>query len=686
MIRSGNVDRVKSISCALLAGAVVMTAAPALAQDIPPPPSDHDFIRPDRSGRDHRTAFDNYASPEGYADSSGEASVYFYWPGEGETWDETLREDVPGYVLESIAALRPVFEGIGPTPERPLWVGMVREMYSEDASDERTIVGGAFDLAAEMLYLPTETLNGAPCIRSTVAHEVAHAMSRIYNGYLDYPHSPAWLDEGGAEYLANVVYPEEQNGECFEGLYKDFGKATEVGLWDDARAYDAYPFLKWLSKNDTDVNAMLREFINAIPKSRLIYDYKLDEKWPQYSLEVWGDARYAMEAPSYQCDKSFPPNHLHFGHPGSGELSMEQITLVEYLQSVDPYAISYLHFRSDDSELYRLTMEKVLGDNANPDLRVGAIVVDPQGFKHVKMSQWPPDQSQPTEFAQFVPGSGEDTEHTFHHTGNDLAVAVSCVAQDPLDCDMFSPEVSEFGVSIGLPDAWELGQVRINEGTEGTQQRFNIFGKMMLRAYPLDDGRVRVVQKTTHFWPNFEPQYYQDALEQGPESTRAAFKAGGTMETFVEESCWFLGKQILEIEEVDSDEWLEDTEKWDQRLVYKFKTTDDPITINTPHKFRCVPNVATNKTLALLLGGGGAPAAAALMMPIARWVARATGGEGLGEDSWAGQLQKIFMGSLTWGIRDEGEISLAFVQREIDDYLIVKVNDTLSLVYKAIKR
>jgi len=74
------------------------------------------------------------------------------------------------------------------------------------------------------------------------------------------------------------------------------------------------------------------------------------------------------------------------------------------------------------------------------------------------------------------------------------------------------------------------------------------------------------------------------------------------------------------------------------------------------------------------------------MMPIARWVARATGGEGLGEDSWAGQLQKIFMGSLTWGIKDEGEVSLAFVQREIDDYLIVKVNDTLSLVYKAIKR
>ncbi len=391
-----------------------------------------------------------------------------------------------------------------------------------------------------------------------------------------------------------------------------------------------------------------------------------------------------MESP--ECDKSFLPSHLHFGHPSSDHLSADRVTLIDYLQGVDPYAISYLHFRSEDSDLYRLTMEKVLGSGANSDLRVGAIVVDRAYYKHVKMSPWPPDGNQPIEFAQFVPGSGQDTEHTYHHTGNDLAVAVSCVPPGSQECDSNSTDTSEFGVSIGLPNAWELGQIRVNEGAEGTQQRFNVFGKMMLRAYPLDDGRVRVVQKTTHFWPNFASQYYQDALEQGPESTRAAFKAGGTMETFVEESCWFLGKQILEIEEVDSDEWLEDTETWDQRLVYKFKTTDEPVTINTPHKFRCVPNVATNKTLALLLGGGGAPAAAALMMPIARWVARATGGEGLGEDSWAGQLQKIFMGSLTWGIKDEGEISLAFVQREIDDYLIVKVNDTLSLVYKAIKR
>ena len=118
MVKSEDVARLKSLLCALFAAAAVLTAAPAQAQD-PPPPSDHDYIRNDRSGRDHRNAFDSYASPQGYADSSGNASVVFYWPGAGETWDETLREDVPGYVLESIAALRPVFEGIGPTPERP---------------------------------------------------------------------------------------------------------------------------------------------------------------------------------------------------------------------------------------------------------------------------------------------------------------------------------------------------------------------------------------------------------------------------------------------------------------------------------------------------------------------------------------------------------------------------------------
>ena len=137
-----DVARLKSVSCVLLVGAIVLAAAPALAQDIPPPPSESHYTRRDRTGSDHRSVFESYADPVGYADSSGNASVYFYWPGGGGSWDESLREDVPGYVLESIAALRPVFEGIGPTPERPLWVGMVKEMHSTNAAGETTITGG----------------------------------------------------------------------------------------------------------------------------------------------------------------------------------------------------------------------------------------------------------------------------------------------------------------------------------------------------------------------------------------------------------------------------------------------------------------------------------------------------------------------------------------------------------------
>ena len=43
------------------------------------------------------------------------------------------------------------------------------------------------------------------------------------------------------------------------------------------------------------------------------------------------------------------------------------------------------------------------------------------------------------------------------------------------------------------------------------------------------------------------------------------------------------------------------------------------------------------------------------------------------------------MGSLTWGVKDEGELSLAFVQRETNDYLVVKVNETLALIYRVIR-
>ena len=289
-MHSENVPGLKRVSCALLAGAMVMAAAPVLAQleYIPPPPSSHNHVRSDRSGIDDRSAFDSYAEPVGYSDAAGNAIVYFYWPGDGESWNKSFREDVPGYVLDSIAALRPVFEGAGPTPQRPLWVGMVQKMTftARGVDGEETIVGGAYDPAVNTLYLPTETLTGAPCIRTTVAHEVAHAMSRIYNGYEDYPLSPLWLNEGGAEYLANVVYPEEENASCFAGLYEDFGKAPGVGLWDDARAYDAYPFLKWLSKNETDVDRMIRQLIGATSKDALIQAHKLNERWPQYSLEV----------------------------------------------------------------------------------------------------------------------------------------------------------------------------------------------------------------------------------------------------------------------------------------------------------------------------------------------------------------------------------------------------------------
>ena len=625
MIESGSESCKRLLVCLVLVCAMLMTAAQAMAREEDPLPT-NDPGAPSGSKLGMRTTnaageqvflgqeiFDSYAEPVGYEDAAGNKVVYFYWPGEEAGWDSSEFSDYPSYALKAIEVLRPVFDGLGPTTDQPMWFGMIKNSFERNMAGEDTITDGSYNPNDGMVFFPTNRLAGYLCGHTTIAHEVAHAMAAIYNGAP--ADDPQWIVEGGAEYLANVVYPEAQNAECFEGRYKTFGASPLSGLWD--RDYEAYPFLKWLSENWTDVNKLILGQINGNSSQALIEEFKLDEQWPEYSLDVWGDERYALEAPPYECDKSFPPLHLHFGHPDPSVLSREQVTLIEYLDDVKPYAISYLHFRSQDSDLYRLTMEEVLGSGGNPDLRIGAIVVNLGGYKHVRMSTWPPDPAHfsAIEFANFVPRSGEDLNHIYYHTGNDLVVAVSCVASPPNGngCSFSSglSEGTEYWVSIGLPDLWELAEVRVNEGKKDTEQRFNIFGKMELRAYSLDDGRVRIVQKTRHFWPNFKAQYYQDAVEQGPESTGAAFKAGGTLETFVEESCWFLGKQIFEIEDVDSDQWLEDKETWDQRLVYKFKATDDPITINTPHKFRCVPNVATNKMLALLLVPGGAPSAAA---------------------------------------------------------------------------
>jgi len=680
-------------STRLLCGALVFaaTALPidsARAQDpdpVAPPSSDRSL---DDTGTTVREAWpqDQYAAPVGFPANNPVIQVYFPQSTADGYVEDELWNAIPQYAREAVDVFRPIF-GVGPTTARPLWIGLVRSLYvegprisSDSPERERTDADGFFDPAAPMIYIPDSIGGSANCLRVVVAHEVAHAFMYMYNGYQEAPRLPQWLDEGGAEYLASLVYSEDEWFGCYENLYKEFGSAPHIELWS-GRDYDAYPFLKWLDgEGGGNPREIIKQFVRGATPDSLISGHQLDDKWFEYSRKLWGDARYALDDPDYACDKSNLPRHVHIGYPDSPqELTNDSPVYDDVFPDLPPYATFYVHFRSEDSELYRVVIERLQESQQEVSLKVGAMYSTGADFaiKDIDLD----DEG----FAQFAPGSGNDTATIFHHTGNDFAIAVTCTESADSYC-VFGDD-GAWAASIGLADEWELGQVRVNEGTEGTQQRFNVFGQMKMRVYTLDDGRVRIVHKTTHFWPNFEVDYYQDAVDYA-QGAPSIFNSGETMETFVEESCWFLGKQFLEIKDLDGDEWLEDLEKWDQRLTYTFEKTDAPITIDTAHKFRCVPNVASNRNLALMMFGGGG-ATAAQMASLARWV-RSVTGTGVGEDSWAGQLEDIFLDTLTLGMdqddETEREIDIGFTQQEVNDYLVINVSDSLSLIYRKVSR
>jgi len=675
---------------AFVAAAVAFTFAPVRAREsgqVSAPTTDRTLDDTGVTGREAWPA-DQYQEPVGYP--SGNPVIKVFWPtATAEGWvEDEIWSEIPLYVQESIAVFEPIF-GTGPTPARPLWLGLVKEVYVEgprispDSPERvRTAADGFFDPSVPMIYIPDSIGSSANCLRVVVAHEVAHAFMFMYNNDQESPQAPEWLDEGGAEFLASLVYPEEQWFGCYEHDYKEFANNPSIELWTK-RDYDAYPFLRWLdTETGADPREMIKQFIRGAAPDSLISGYELDKNWFEYSRELWGDPRYTLEDPDYACDKSNLPRHAHIGYPENpDQLTDEAPTFDAIFPDLPPYATFYAHFRSEDSELYRIAINRLQESQQEENVKVGAMYSTGTdfGIKNIDLD----DEG----FAQFAPGSGDDTATIIHHTGNDFAIAVTCVEGADSPCEFASDDDAKWGASIGLADEWELGQLRVNEGKEGTEQRFNVFGELKMRVYTLDDGRVRIVHKTTHFWPNFEDSYYQAALEY-EQAAPSVFNSGKTMETFVEESCWFLGKQFIEIKDIDGEQWLEDLEKWEQRLTYSFEKTDSTITIDTAHRFRCVPNVASNRNLALMLFGGGG-GTAAQMATLATWVRRATG-TGLGEDSWAGQLEDIFIGTLTFGMEEEDEtereIEMAFVQEEINDYLVVNVSDSLSLIYRKVKR
>jgi len=550
-----------------------------------------------------------------------------------------------------------------------------------------------------IIYIPVELPVPWEAEGIAVAHEIAHLFQYFMTGSSKHPATlklpeerSAWICEGGAQYMASLVYPEPEHFEDFQHEYEDFAESPELGLWGDlegldGRDYTAYPFFRWIEETYGQNMALdiIQSRYQGLSPHNIIDFFQIDDMWFDYIRKAWGDERYAGANGPLIKNREF-------------ELTEENHQEKFKLDTLVPYAAEYFRFTTteDPPLVYRLHMEDIFGEAAPPNikdlLKVGAMVkLDEDTWKDVDIT----DRT----FVQFVQGNGQDTDNTIYHDGSEVVIVVT-ITGDLSRVKQYISEIKEreFGVSIGLGTVWQLGQVRITENPGEEPKKINVIGLVTLMALPHESG-MRLHQKTKHFWPNFEDGYYQEFLNTQPEG-EAPFKSGKTMERFVEDSCKFWGRQIFDIVDVGGhkDQFVDPT-RWDQKLTYHLKPAETPILPGTPHRFTCVPNVATSKGMLLGLFGGGATAAANAVQ-LAKWINKVWI-KGYGDDSYVRQLEDMFVNILTFGFGEDGngreacsipdhsgcgEVAVKFVKMSQDNYLVVEVNDKLSLIYKQVKR
>ena len=566
----------------------------------------------------------------------------------------------------------------------------------------------SYDPEVQAILLPLGISDTArdPCPFQALAHEVAHNLIHVQFGRLsDFP----WLDEGGAEYLASLVFTENNYPQCYAGRYQSFsGSPYSPPLWPRllpqgqlARSYSAYPFLHFLAEqtsDDTVIEMLKNEVQQGISPADIIATYRLREsqagdqgRWSDYIQEVWGDPRYQG------CGRTYPAHEEKIFTKEERKHVISVSSGEEPVDGLQCYAAEYFKFTTplSGAVIYRLHTEEIYGQdgptNAEEWFQLGAMV-------KTESNEWRQIDLTVKEFVQFeldTEGGNQDDitdrRATIFHHNKEVAIVFAVTPDDPDECEAKLSQLQgrNIGVHFGLNNAWQLKQLRIGEDDE--VKRISVEGLLYLRA-ERKDNKLYLMHKTRHFWPNFSTKYYRKAMQQSPDG-RFPFRSAKSMKLFLDTSCEFAGTQIFEVQHTDDSEELDqeliDPSEWDQKLEYTLKSTK-LLLLDRPYRFRCDPSNFTNKTSALMMLGGGFASTAALMQKQAKWLNGVTG-DGNWQAEWAENIKDLFVNTLSYGFGEDSEgqektIKLKFVQKPEENYLVVKVSDKLQLIYREVIR
>lgn len=595
---------------------------------------------------------------------------------------------------------------------RALSVAQAENPDTNDCNYIPSTILASYDPETKSILLPLGVSDTSidPCPFQSIAHEVAHLIiDKKYGKLIDY----GWLDEGGAEYLSSLIFAENNHPECYKGRYTFFSLTPYTpSLWPRytntlgtiQRKYNAYPFLHYLAEQlgDGPIIQAIKDAASDKDPAQLVQDLQMHERgdqpgtWLEYIQKVWGDQRYA------RCDDDEP---THYEKKFSRNKKRETIKLVP--TDVDNaygdnqcYAADYIKLTTEEAGniIYRLHNEQIYGPDGISDakewIKMGAIVKTATG-------SWRQIDISGKRFVQFEKNESEiqdninDDRAMIYHHGKEVILAISFMPKDPNDCNNKLPLLKgrELGIHFGLNNTWQLKQIRIGQGKN--TKKAGVIGLMYLKTQE-KDGKKYLIQKSRRFWPDFPPKRYERSLDEheDPEA-KAAFKDAKAMELYIETACYFAGTQMFELKSTDDtdelDQQLMEPQKWEERLEYELKS-HKILLLDRPHKFRCDPTQFTSKMSALTMLGGGVASAAAATRADTGWLSKITGlGQGVVGDSWAQQLEDIFVNSITWGLgEEEGQektVALKFVPKNAErsqNYLVVKVNDNLHLIYQEV--
>ncbi len=507
-------------------------------------------------------------------------------------------------------------------------------------------------LSCDLIYIRYTS----PDAYATAMHELFHCFQREVglnnemglDAFLEnvFGDERDWLIEGGATFAEHIGDP-AHNSE-YE-WYPRYPANPEKSLFD--RSYAATLF--WFELYDMFGEGRVKEQIltYAADKNNQTQAGMFSEDFHQIALNVSGEeGLYEMGAATRPFDNGDIPLEPHI----TSRLIEDMSTPVPLSLSLAPLSMNYFDIEMGASDVDYLYFD--LGEDINEggeDIEVSAYMASfASDYQKISL------QKNDEQHSYFILCASENK--TCEEAGAMVHEGLSRIFLVVSNRSGERAYEGQFTVTAFGPDEYKVFKVLMNDDLT-----VPVHGKLTMNI-DTNDGTLKM--NARKFWMAFSNEFYKWDEKEVPESPNVKdIKIHPTRLTkYVNNFCSFRG-----FIEFDFDIASENAEGGFVEREFKLEKKDQGNFHITPHRFIC----DIDPKLVATLGVTG-PSLVILQVMFSK-----INTENYGENSFAGQLHRIFKEFMTLGLKDdtEGKVKIRFMNDGNFEFVKIKFSDTLSL-------